>query len=92
MPGRDKIAQFTQVISQAGKQPVIVDVDAFALQNAYEANYQPSPKSDGSSSRYRRFGSHDQCRTGTTSGLHCDISAGGNQYTDLLQEGTRPHI
>jgi len=40
---RDKIAQFTQVISQAGKQPVIVDVDAFALQNAYEINYHPSP-------------------------------------------------
>jgi type IV pilus assembly protein PilM len=40
---RDKINQFTQVISQAGKQPVIVDVDAFALQNAYEVNYNPPP-------------------------------------------------
>ena len=40
---RDKIAQFTQVISQAGKQPMIVDVDAFALQNAYEVNYHPMP-------------------------------------------------
>src|SRR2546428_12575154 len=39
---RDKIAQFTQVISQAGKQPIVVDVDAFALQNAYEANYHPA--------------------------------------------------
>src|SRR5215210_3868031 len=38
---RDKIAQVTQVISQTGKQPIIVDVDAFAIQNAYEANYQP---------------------------------------------------
>ena len=36
---KDKIADYTNVITQAGRTPVIVDVDAFALQNAYEANY-----------------------------------------------------
>ena len=36
---KDKIADYTSVITQAGRTPVIVDVDAFALQNAYEANY-----------------------------------------------------
>ena len=29
----------TAVIAQAGRTPVVVDVDAFALQNAYELNY-----------------------------------------------------
>ena len=32
------------MISQAGKTPVLVDVDAFALQNAYEVNYDVDPR------------------------------------------------
>ena len=36
---KEKIADYTGVISQAGRVPVVVDVDAFALQNAYEVNY-----------------------------------------------------
>src|SRR5438132_4486569 len=38
----DKIANVKQAIQLSGKQPVVVDVDAFALQNCYEANYQPA--------------------------------------------------
>ena len=36
---KDKIADYTSVITQAGRTASVVDVDAFALQNAYEANY-----------------------------------------------------
>src|SRR3954453_4060257 len=36
---KEKINDYTSVISQTGKVPVLVDVDAFALQNAYEMNY-----------------------------------------------------
>ena len=36
---KEKIADYTGVIAQAGRTPVVVDVDAFALQNAYEVNY-----------------------------------------------------
>src|SRR4026208_2304548 len=36
----DKIANVKQAIQLAGKQPVIIDVDAFALQNCYEVNYK----------------------------------------------------
>src|SRR5215213_8299263 len=36
---KEKIADYTGVIAQAGRTPVAVDVDAFALQNAYELNY-----------------------------------------------------
>ena len=36
---KEKISDYTNVISQAGRTPVIVDVDAFALQNAFEVNY-----------------------------------------------------
>src|ERR1051325_5267052 len=37
----DKIANMKQAIQLAGKQPVVIDVDSFALQNCYEMNYQP---------------------------------------------------
>src|SRR3569832_1126894 len=37
----DKINNVKQAIQLAGKQPVSIDVDAFALQNCYEVNYQP---------------------------------------------------
>ena len=40
---KEKIADYTGVISQAGRTPVLVDVDAFALQNAYEVNYGLEP-------------------------------------------------
>ena len=39
----DKIANVKQAIQLAGKQPVVIDVDSFALQNCYELNYQPKP-------------------------------------------------
>ena len=83
---RDKIAQFTQVISQAGKQPVIVDVDAFALQNAYEANYNPSPNQTVALLDIGASVLTINVVRGATSVFTRDISAGGNQYTDLLQK------
>ncbi|HET8674322.1 MAG TPA: type IV pilus assembly protein PilM, partial [Blastocatellia bacterium] len=83
---RDKIAQFTQVISQAGKQPMIVDVDAFALQNAYEVNYQPMPNQTVALLDIGASVMTINIVRGVTSIFTRDISAGGNQYTDLLQK------
>ena len=40
---KDKISDYTSVISQAGKTPAMVDVDVFALQNCYEVNYGVDP-------------------------------------------------
>src|SRR5207302_1725626 len=42
---KDKILNYTNVLSLAGKVPSVVDVDAFAMQNCYEFNYQPQPNS-----------------------------------------------
>ena len=39
---KEKINDYTSVISQTGKVPVLVDVDAFALQNCYEMNHDVS--------------------------------------------------
>jgi type IV pilus assembly protein PilM len=40
---KDKILNHTNVLAQAGKTPVVVDIDAFALQNCFEVNYEPDP-------------------------------------------------
>jgi type IV pilus assembly protein PilM len=36
---RDRIEERANVISQSGRRPVVLDVEAFALANAYQANY-----------------------------------------------------
>ena len=41
---KDRIADQTGVVSMAGRIPMVIDVDAFALQNAYEFNYEPGPE------------------------------------------------
>ena len=37
---KDKINEYVTVVKEAGLNPVIVDVDAFALENMYELNYE----------------------------------------------------
>src|SRR5260370_16242023 len=38
---KDKILNHTNVLAQAGKTPVGVDIDAFGFQKCFEINYQP---------------------------------------------------
>jgi type IV pilus assembly protein PilM len=70
----------------AGKQPVIIDVDAFALQNCYELNYQPKA---GEVVALLNIGSatmNINILNGSRSVFARDASVGGNQYTSLLQK------
>ena len=39
---KEKVDDFKNVVTQAGRLPSLVDVDAFALQNCYEVNYGPA--------------------------------------------------
>ncbi|MBK8303963.1 MAG: type IV pilus assembly protein PilM [Chloracidobacterium sp.] len=39
---RERIDNIKQAIQLAGKTPVVIDVDTFALQNCYEVNYTPT--------------------------------------------------
>jgi type IV pilus assembly protein PilM len=83
---KEKIADYTGVISQAGRVPVVVDVDAFALQNAFEINYGLEPEqvvvllNAGASAININILSGDQ------SLFTRDISVGGNAYTEAVQK------
>jgi type IV pilus assembly protein PilM len=81
----DKIANVKQAIQLAGKQPVVVDVDSFALQNCYEVNYQPR---EGEVVALLNIGASTlniNIVNGTRSVFARDASVGGSQYTSLLQ-------
>src|SRR5436190_14594674 len=82
---KEKIADYAGVISQAGCVPVVVDVDAFALQNACEVNYGLDPGAvvvlinAGASAVNINIISDGQ------SLFTRDISFGGNAYTEAVQ-------
>jgi len=82
----DKIANVKQAIQLAGKQPVIIDVDAFALQNCYEVNYRPSPGDVVALLNIGASTMNINILNGALSVFARDASVGGSQYTSLLQK------
>jgi type IV pilus assembly protein PilM len=83
---RDKIANVKQAIQLAGKQPAIIDIDAFALQNCYEVNYQPAAGQVIALLNIGASTMNINILNGTRSVFTRDVSVGGNQYTGLLQK------
>ena len=83
---KDKIQNHTDVITLAGRTPEIVDIDAFALQNAFEANYKVDPDA---AVALLNIGASLMNINITKGGMPLfirDVSVGGNQYTDILQK------
>jgi type IV pilus assembly protein PilM len=83
---KDKILNYTNVLSLAGKTPAVVDIDAFALQNCYEYNYQPHGDSTVALLNLGASVMNINIVKGTTPLFTRDVSVGGNQYTDSLQK------
>src|SRR5688572_14801854 len=83
---KEKIADYTNVISQAGRVPVVVDVDAFALQNAYEMNYAPQADSVVVLLNAGASAININILSGGRSLFTRDISMGGNAYTEAVQK------
>jgi len=83
---KEKIADYTGVISQAGRQAVVIDVDAFALQNAYEANYGTDPGAVVVLLNVGASATNINILEGDQSVFTRDISTGGNAYTEALQK------
>jgi type IV pilus assembly protein PilM len=83
---KDKIADYTGVIVQAGRTPVVVDVDAFALQNAYEANYGVDPARVIVLLNAGASAININILTGGQSVFTRDVSMGGNAFTEAVQK------
>jgi len=83
---REKILNHTNVLGQAGMSPVVVDIDVLALQNAFEANYDPEA---GALVALLNIGASTMNINIVRDGMPLftrDVSVGGNQYTDTLQK------
>src|SRR5439155_848311 len=83
---KDMINDYTSVVSEAGLAPVVVDVDAFAVQNAFEVNYE-APRSEtvvlvnaGAS-----VCNINVLANGLTTFTR-DVTIGGNQFTEEIQK------
>ncbi len=83
---RDKIANVKQAIQLAGKQPAVIDVDAFALQNCYELNYDPQAGQVVALLNIGASTTNINILNGARSVFTRDATFGGNQYTSLLQK------
>jgi type IV pilus assembly protein PilM len=83
---KEKIADYVGVIAQAGRTPVVVDVDAFALQNAYEANYGLDPGQVVVLLNAGASAINVNILHGDQSVFTRDISIGGNAYTEAVQK------
>jgi len=83
---KDKIADYTGVIAQAGRQAIVVDVDAFALQNAYELNYGVDAQSVVVLMNAGASAINVNIVCGDQSLFTRDISIGGNAYTEAVQK------
>lgn len=83
---KEKVGEYVSVVQQSGKNPVVVDVDSFALQNALLANYELS---DLHITAVVNIGSsvmNINIMQGQDSVFWRDISFGGNIYTDAIQK------
>jgi type IV pilus assembly protein PilM len=82
---RERIDSIRQAIQLAGKQPVAIDVDTFALQNCYEVNYQPVESDVVTLLNIGASTMNVNIVKGTRSLFTRDITVGGSQFTDVLQ-------
>lgn len=83
---KDKITDYTSVVKMAGKTPAVVDVDAFALQNAYEINYEPTSKDTVALLDIGAGTMTINIVCGTDFLFTRDVGVGGHQYTEFIQK------
>ena len=82
---REKVNDYVSVITQSGKTPAVVDVDAFAIQNAYELNYDLDPLKIVALINMGAGVTNINVIARGESVFWRDLSIGGNQFTEALQ-------
>jgi type IV pilus assembly protein PilM len=83
---KDKINEYVSVVKEAGLNPVIVDVDAFALENMYELNYEVKENENVALVNIGASMININILKGGTSVFTRDSSVGGNLLTEALQK------
>ncbi len=83
---KDIINDITNVVRDAGLNPVVVDVDAFSLQNMYETNYVLGPEDVVALVNVGAAVTTINIIRDGQSLFTRDVNVGGNQFTDAIQK------
>ncbi|OGW38309.1 MAG: pilus assembly protein PilM [Nitrospirae bacterium GWD2_57_9] len=81
---KDKINDYVNLVKEAGLEPVVLDVDAFALANMYELNYEQEAGITALFNIGASVMNINILKDGTSIFTR-DITVGGNRYTEALQ-------
>ncbi len=82
---KEKLTEYTTLVAEAGLTPVVVDVDAFTLENMFGTNYEVM---DGEIVALVDIGAsvmNINIIRGGAFAFTRDISIGGNRYTETIQ-------
>ena len=83
---KDMINDYTTVVSESGLQPVVVDVDAFAVQNMFSVNYDlPEKETVVLINAGASVVNINIISNGITVFTR-DVTIGGNQFTEEIQK------
>ncbi|MFN7133761.1 MAG: type IV pilus assembly protein PilM [Myxococcales bacterium] len=83
---KDMINDYTSVVAEAGLSPVVCDVDAFAVQNCYESNYEvPKGETVVLINAGASVVNINIIANGITTFTR-DVTIGGNQFTEEIQK------
>ena len=83
---KDMVNDYTSVILEAGLEPVVVDVDSFAVQNMFEINYDVPRSETVVLINIGAQVTNINVLANGTSTFTRDISVGGAQFTDAIQK------
>ena len=83
---KEMINDYTAVVAEAGLNPVVVDVDVFALQNMFECNYEVPANETIVLCNIGAGTVNLNILANGISAFTRDISMGGNQFTEEIQK------
>ena len=82
---KDKINELTELVKGAGLFPIVMDVDAFAIENMHAINYPVSQEDTTALVNIGASVMNINIVRGGTSLFTRDIPIGGNRYTEAIQ-------
>src|SRR5262245_4466328 len=83
---KEVVGDYAAVAKEAQLNPVVIDVAAFAVQNAFEINYQPSPSETVVVVNVGAAISNINIIAGGISAFTRDVTIGGNAFTEEIQK------
>jgi type IV pilus assembly protein PilM len=82
---KEKVNELAELVKGAGLTPLVLDVDAFAIENMYGINYEVNPEEIVTLVNIGASVMNVNILKGATSLFTRDISIGGNRYTESIQ-------